>query len=147
MTIEDPHAVAARLEARTNRILLTSGTMFLIWQAAYFVVFGGFRAPLRSVDMVAASAMVAWAAALLMLVATGGGAFRSKEVRDILQDERARAHRATAYQNAFWAVMAVTFAAYIAANFTSLSAAAIAHMTLSVGVLVAVATAGYLNRP
>ena len=136
---------ATRLEARTERILLGSGFMFVIWQLAYFVVFPPPPA-LRSVDIVSSLGFLAWAAALLMLVATGGGAFRAREVREILQDELARARRAVAYQNAFWAVMLVSLAGYVAAHFTELPARLLAHVSLSVGVVVAVATVSYLNR-
>jgi hypothetical protein len=136
---------ATRLEARTERILRGSGIMFVIWQLAYFVVFPPAPA-LRSVDIVSSLGFLAWAAALLMLVATGGGAFRAPEVREILQDELARARRAVAYQHAFWAVMLVSLAGYVAAHFTQLPARLLAHVSLSIGVVVAVATVAYLNR-
>src|SRR5688572_18837769 len=121
---------ANRLEARTERILLGSGFMFVIWQLAYFVIFPPAPA-LRRVDIVSSLGFLAWAAALLLLVATGGGAFRAREVREILQDELARARRAVAYQNAFWAVMLVSLAGYVAAHFTQLPARLLAHVSLS----------------
>jgi hypothetical protein len=138
--------LATRLAARTNRILIASGAMFLIWQLAYFVVFTPPPGPPRSVDVVRALALVAWCGALLMLLATGGGAFRAREVREILDDELARAHRAQAYQNAFWALMALGLAAYVAAQFTVIDGRLLAHAIVSAGVLVAVATGAYLNR-
>ena len=136
---------ATRLEGRTDRILRGSGIMFVVWQLAYFVVFQ--PAPvIRRVDVVSSLAFVLWGAALLMLVATGGGAFRSREVREILQDELARARRAVAFHNAFWAVMLVSLAGYVVAHFTQLPARVLAHVSLSAGVVVAVATVAYLNR-
>jgi len=119
--------------------------MFVIWQAAYVTIFQP-SPVLRRVDLVSSLGFVAWGAALLMLVASGGGAFRSREVREILQDELARARRAIAYQNAFWAVMLVSLTGYAAAHFTQVSARLLAHASLSVGVVVAVATVAYLNR-
>ena len=144
--MESPHRQrATRLETRTERILRVSGIMFVTWQLAYFVVFP--PAPgLRSVDIVSSLGFLGWAAALLMLVATGGGAFRTREVREILQDELARARRAVAYQNAFWAVMLISLAGYVAAHFMQLPAWLLAHVSLSVGVVVAVATVAYLTR-
>jgi hypothetical protein len=120
--------------------------MFLIWQLAYFVVFTPPPGPPRSVDVVRTLALVAWCGALLMLLATGGGAFRAREVREILDDELARAHRAQAYQNAFWTLMALGLAAYVAAQFTVIDGRLLAHAIVSAGVLVAVATRVYLNR-
>jgi hypothetical protein len=109
---------AARLQHRTRRILLGSGIMFVIWQISYFTVFTGPPGAVRAVDAVGSVGFVAWGAALLMLVATGGGAFRSRQVREVLDDELARAERGVAYQNAFWAVMVVSLGGYLAGHFT-----------------------------
>ena len=143
---KNPHDLAARVSARTSRILLSSGLMFVMWQLGYFVVFTPAPVPPRNVDIVRTIALVAWCGALLMLVATGGGAFRGREVREILDDELARAQRAQAYQNAFWAVMLVGLAAYVTTQFTTVDARMLAHVIVSAGVLVAVATGAYLNR-
>ena len=144
--IYNSHDRAARLSARADRILLSSGSMFVVWQAAYFVVFPPPSGPPRNVDIVWTFALVVWCGALLLLLATGGGAFRSREVREILDDELARAQRAQAYQNAFWAVMLIALTAYVAAQFTTIDARLLAHAIMSAGVLVAVLTRAYLNR-
>lgn len=120
--------------------------MFLIWQISYFVIFTRPAGPVRAVDVVASAGFVAWGAALLMLVATGGGAFRSRQVREILDDELARAERGVAYQNAFWAVMVVSLAGYMAGHFTQVPGRILAHVSLSAGVIVAVTTIAWLNR-
>ena len=146
MHIDDSQTHATRIEHRTDRILTISGAMFLIWQASYFVIFNRRDEALRTVDVVASAGFIAWACALLMLLATGGGLFASREVRDVLDDELARSYRARAYRNAFWALMLIAFAAYIAAQLTGLSARTLAHVSLSAGVVVAVATLLYLRR-
>jgi hypothetical protein len=143
---ENPHDLVARIEARTNRILLGSGVMFLVWQISYFTLFSSRGTALRNVDIVTSVGFIAWCGALLMLLATGGGVFRGHQVREILDDERARAQRAQAYQNAFWAMMLVSLAAYLAAHVTAIQGVLLAHAILSAGVLVAVATLAYLNR-
>jgi len=135
-----------RIEGRTDRILLTSGAMFLVWQVAFFNVVHTPRGVLRTVDLVATVALLVWAGALLMLVATGGGAFRSSEVREILDDELARSQRGQAFQNAFWTLMLVAFAGYAATTFAEVPARLLAHVSLSAGVLAAVATMAYLRR-
>ena len=146
MPVTDPHDISERVEARTRRILIASGALFLVWQVGYFILFSRPAGTMRRVDMVAAAGFLAWSAALLMLVATGGSAFRSQAVREILQDERARAHRAAACEAAFWAVMLVSAIGYIAAQFAPVSSGALAQITLSAGVLTAVATLARLNR-
>jgi hypothetical protein len=143
---EDRQELVARLEGRTTRILVSSGIMFVIWQISYFTFFVPRDGALRRVDIVTTIGFVAWCGALLMLLATGGGAFRAREVREILDDELARSQRAQAYQNAFWVMMLVTLAAYLSAQFTLIDARLLAHVTLSAGVLVAVATVVYLRR-
>ena len=90
--------------------------------------------------------MVVWCGSLLMLLATGGGAFRSRDVREILDDELARDQRAQAYRNAFWAVMLIALIVYVAAQFTTIDARFLAHAMVSAGVVVAVVTRAYLNR-
>jgi hypothetical protein len=146
MQNEDLQQLSSRIERRTDRILMASGAMFLIWQIAYFIVFDRRGLPLRNVDIVGSIGFIAWAGALLMLLATGGGAFRRKAVREILDDELARSQRARAYQNAFWAVILVALSGYIAAHFTAITARSLAHMSLSAGVLVSVMTLAYLRR-
>lgn len=143
---DDLHHLVTRIEGRTDRILLASGAMFLVWQVGYFTVIHTPQSGLRTVDLVATAGLLAWAGALLMLVATGGGAFRSREVREILDDELARAQRGKAYQNAFWALMLVAFAGYVATTFSEVPARLLAHVSLSAGVLAAVATLAYLRR-
>ena len=137
---------ATRIEDRTTRILIGSGLMFGLWQLGFLMLFVPRDGALRRVDLVASTAFVLWSAALLMLLATGGGAFRVRAVREILDDELARSQRARAYQNAFWMMMLVTLAAYASAQFVHLDARLLAHATLSTGVLVAVATLAVLRR-
>jgi len=120
--------------------------MFVIWQISYFTVFDGPPGAVRPVDVIASVGFVVWGAALLMLIATGGGAFRNREVREILDDELARAERSVAYQNAFWAVMAVSLGGYMAGHFTQLPGRLLAHVSLSAGVVVAVITTAWLHR-
>jgi len=146
MTDADHDDHAARIERRTDHILKISGLMFLAWQASYFAVFNQADYQLRTVDVIARAAYVAWACALLMLVATGGGLFRSAAVRAILDDELARSHRADAYRNAFWSLIVIALAAYAATQLVEMSAHLLAHIMLSAGVLVAVATLAFLRR-
>ena len=146
MTNEERENAAARIEQRTTRILTTSGLMFLAWQAAYFVIFDRGDRPLRTVDLVTIAGYIAWACALLMLLATGGGMFTNKEVRAILDDELARSQSASAYRNGFWALIVVALAALIMAQVIDIPARVLAHVSLSAGVVVAVMTLAYVRR-
>ena len=120
--------------------------MFVLWQAVYIVIFTPPPGPPRWVDIVMTVALVSWCVALLTLLATGGGAFRRPEVREVLDDELARAQRALAYRNAFHAVMIVGLAAFVVSQFTAIDARHLAHVMVSTGVLVTIATQAFLNR-
>jgi len=143
---QELHALAFRIERRTDRILVASGAMFAVWQLAFFTVVHSPTRPVRTVDVVGTTGLLAWAGALLMLIATGGGAFRAKEVQEILNDELAKAQRSRAFQNAFWTLMFVAFGGYVITAFVDLPARLLAHVSLSAGVLSAVLTLVYLRR-
>jgi hypothetical protein len=144
--IENANEVADRIERRTQRILWASGTLFVAWQLAFFAVYGDGIPTGRRVDSVRAIAFIAWCAALLLLVAKGGGAFRGPEVRELLDDELAQARRAAAYRNGFWAMIIIALIGYAAAHLTAITAIALAHAAMSAGVAVAVATLAYSGR-
>jgi hypothetical protein len=138
--------LAEQIEKKTDRILKMSGLMFLTWQISFFTIFNQHPDHLRTVDIVARAGYLAWACALLMLIATGGGWYGNADVRAILDDELARAHRASAYRNAFWTVIAVSLVAYVSTHVIDIPAQVIAHIVLSAGVLVAVGTLVFLRR-
>ena len=143
---ENPDEAAERIGRKTQRILWASGIGFAGWQVAYFVLYAGMEPRHRTVDKVTAVAFLAWCAALLFLLATGGGAFAGRETREIIDDELARAQRASAYRNAFWAMMGIGFAGYVLAQFTAVTSLHLAHATMSAGILVAVLTLALLGR-
>jgi nitrate reductase NapE component len=143
---EDPSDRAERLERKTQRILWVSGLAFLAWQLAYLAFLPPAGTPLRNVDLVRSFGFLVWAAALLFMLGSGGGAFAGREAREILDDELARARRALAYRNAFWAMIAIGFVGYGLALLTRIPAIHLTHASLSGGVLVAVLTLAYLNR-
>jgi hypothetical protein len=123
-----------------------SGAAFVAWQLAWFALYAGADGPLRAVDKVISLAFVAWAAALLFLTATGGGAFAGQAVRERLDDELARARRTQAYRSGFWAMAAVALAGYAAAQLTPVAARDLAHVVVSAGVAAAVLTLAHLRR-
>jgi hypothetical protein len=143
---EDPNVAAERIERRSQRILWASGVAFVAWQLGFYALYGDGIPTGRNVDIVRAIAFVAWCAALLLLVARGGGLFRSAAVRELLDDELAGARRAAAYRNGFWAMIVIAFAGYALAHLTGIGALVLAHVIMSAGVIVAVATMAYSGR-
>ncbi|HEX9933543.1 MAG TPA: hypothetical protein VGB08_11935 [Allosphingosinicella sp.] len=143
---QDPDEKADRIARRTQRILWASGLAFLVWQIGYFALYRDPPPTTRNVDKVRTIAFLAWCAALLLLVASGGGAFAGRKVRALLDDELARARRGEAYRNGFWAMILIAFAGYVAAHVTAIGALTLAHVGLSAGVIVAVLTLAHSGR-
>ena len=83
---------AERLNRRRARMLPVLALFVLIQQAAYFS--SGDR--LRTVDLVRNSGWIVLVAVILAGLVTGGFWFRSREVRELMNDEVTRANRASA---------------------------------------------------
>lgn len=142
----ESEAAAERIQRRALRKMAAFGAIFLVWQILYFSVFPDPGESLRKVDIVRTLAFLVWALALLVLFATGGGAFGPRGVRRFLDDERARALRSIGYRNGFWAMIAICFAAYVATMLTPVRAVDLAHICLSAGVLAVLVTQVRLDR-
>ena len=78
---------AERLNRRRARMLPVLALFVLIQQAAYF----GSGDRLRTVDLVRNSAWIVLVAVILAGLLTGGFWFRSREVRELMNDEVTRA--------------------------------------------------------
>jgi len=104
--------------------------LFVSGQAAYF----GVSDPARAVGHVRIGAWVAWAVALLLLLATGGGLFRSASVRALLNDESTRANRSDAFAWGFWAAMACAIGLYILSQIEPVTVHQAIHLQVTAGV-------------
>jgi hypothetical protein len=135
MDRREMEAAAERIQRGALRKMALFGAAFLIWQILYFTIFPDPDQGVRTVDIVRTAALLVWSLALLLLFATGGGAFRGRQLRRFLDDERARALRATAYRNGFWTMVAICILAYVATMLTTIRAADLAHICLSAGIL------------
>ena len=143
MIRETDQEIAERLTRRRARLIPILAVLFVAGQATYF---GGPAAPLRTVDTVRISAWLVWALALLFLLATGGGYFRSKAVRALLNDETTREHRGRALAAGFWAAMLACVVMYVLSAYEPVSAREAIHLVLTVGVAMALIRFGQLER-
>lgn len=138
---------AERIQRAAIRKMTVFAIAFVIWQLSYFTIA---RPPagetVRNVDIVRTIGFLGWSAALLLLFAKGGGALAPKPVRAIIDDELARAQRAIAYRNGFWAMTLVNFLGYILAMTTQLRPIDLAHIGLSAGVLTVLVSQVLLAR-
>jgi hypothetical protein len=137
---------AERLSRRRTRILWFELVIFMIWQATFAVWGVADRAPARTVDQIKVSAWIVWAIALLVLLSTGGGVFRSAEMRRLLNDEVTTAHRHAGLRWGFWGAMAATLAVYGVSMFTPISVHDAVHAILTLGIGAALARYAWLER-
>jgi hypothetical protein len=116
----------------------------LIQQAAYFSSVDGFR----TVDMVRNSGWILLVAVILAGLLTGGFWFRSREVRELMNDEVTRANRDSAMTWGFTAAIAAGIVLFAIESFTpdGTSAREAIHIIVSAGLVTALLRFGFLER-
>ena len=134
---------AERVSRRRARMMPALAVIFMSGQAIYAV---GPDDPTRTVDQVKVAAWLLWAVALLVLLASGGGLFRSKEVRALINDENTRANRASAYAVGFWAAVATAIGIYALTAFDNVKAREAIHIILTAALAAALLVFGILER-
>jgi len=134
---------AERLNRRRARALPTLGIIFLAQQASFFSMPTDAARP---VDQIKVGAWLVLSVVLLAGLATGGGWFHSREVRDLLNDESTRAHRQVGYVYGFWAAMGTALGLYVVNMFEAVSGRDAAHIIVTVAVATALLNFGLLER-
>ena len=134
---------AERLSMRRARALPALGVIFLAQQASFLSMP---EHAVRPVDHLKVSAWLVLTIVLLAGLATGGGWFRSRAVRDLLNDESTRAHRQTGYVYGFWAAMGTALGIYIVNMFEPVSGRDAVHIIVTAAVATALLNFGMLER-
>jgi hypothetical protein len=134
---------AERLVRRRARMLLLLVILFLSWQGDYFLADGALG---RTVDHVKVSAWLVWAIALLAILATGGGYFRSRAVRALMDDDTTRHHRLTAFSFGFWASVGAAILVYALSMFATVSGREASHLIISAAVGASLLSFVWLER-
>jgi hypothetical protein len=133
---------ADRLSRRRARMMMPMALIFLIQQAAFF------SKPLdhRAVSFVRLSGWTMLALVILAGLATGGYWFRPRAVRELMDDEITRAHRADALSLAFVLAMLTGIGLFVLQVFVPLATQVVIHLILSVGFGTALIRFGVLER-
>jgi hypothetical protein len=142
MTTSD-FETAERLSRRRARMMPVMAVLFLSGQTIFAI---GPDDPIRTVDQVKVAAWLVWALALLLLLATGGAVFRRRKVRDLMDDEATRAHRARAYAVGFWLAICTAVGIYALTAFDRVMPREAIHIILTVSLAGALLTFGILER-
>lgn len=137
---------AERMQRRRTRIMTAQGLLFVIWQTSYLVGRPDPTEPLRRVEQVQLAAYVFWAAALLVLLSTGGGWFRDRAARELANDEVTRDHRRSAFVWGYWALLVSCLGLYVASLFAPIGLMDTVHGLLSLGVALPTLRFVYLER-
>lgn len=135
-------ALAEKLTLRRARVSIIFGIFFLSSMASSF----GVDVPNNPPQTLKLAAWVAWAAALLFLLAVGGGLFRGGAVRALMNDESTIDNRRQAMVAGFWATVLSSFALYAISLYEPISGREVIRLLLSAAVGAAIIRFGILER-
>jgi len=135
---------AERISKRRARMLPVLAVLFLSQQASFLS--GSAIEPARRVDGVKLSAWVVLSLVMLMALWGNGFWFRRKAVRDLLDDEATRAHRADAMSLGFLCAILAAIAMYVLSMVEPMHVREALHVVVSVGIAAAMLRFGFLER-
>ncbi len=135
-------ALAEKLTLRRARGAITLGILFLTTMATSLKADVGASRP----ETIQIASWVVWAAALLFLIAIGGGLLRGPIVRSLMNDDTTVEHRKAAMVTGFWAVVMSAFLLYGISLFEAVSGREAIRIMLSIAVGAAAIRFGTLER-
>jgi hypothetical protein len=146
MDSSDARAVEAaeRMCGRRSRMIWVQAVLFTGWQGSYFLSHAG--DPTRTVENVRIAAWAVWAAALLLLLLTGGGWIWGPAVRRLLNDELSVHNRHEGQRAGFWGAMAACLAVYLFSFYEPLGPRDVVHLVLTFAIGTAFFRYGWLER-
>src|SRR5690242_12338010 len=118
---------ADKLSRRRARLFPILAIM-LITQQLSFLTTAEHGLPLRSVDMLKISAWVVLVLVLLAALVTGGGWFRGREVRELMNDELTRENRRKALSIGFIVAIVTGVVCYVTATYEATDARYAIHV-------------------
>lgn len=133
---------AERLSKRRARMFPLLALIYVTQQASFFA------SPMadRAVDHVKIGAWVISSIVLLAALLSGGAWLRPRAVRDLLDDETSRAHRADALGVGFVVAMAVAILLYVVGTVSPVTAREAIHVIVSAGIAAALIRFGWLEK-
>jgi hypothetical protein len=131
MTAQPIAEEADRLSRSRVRMLNVLALMFIFQLIASF---SNEHEPLRAVDHFRIAAWLILSIVLLAALATGGFWFRSRQLRDLLDDETTRVHRGHAMTVGFLASMAACILIYFYSWAEPLDARHAIHIVMTAGI-------------
>lgn len=133
---------AERISRRRARMFPILGIYFIAGQAIFF----NHADASPRIAQFKISAWLVWALVLLVAFAFAGGHFRGKAIRNLVEDDVARANRAKGYEAGFWAAAVAAIALYVTNMFEPVSGRDAIHLILTALVGAAMIRFGTLER-
>ncbi len=130
------------LSDRRARMFPMLAVIFLAQQASYLNDTHGSR----PVDHFKVGAWILLSLVLLAALYTGGFWMRSRAIREMLNDENTRANRATALGDGFLAAILTAIACYFINQLDPLRGDEVAHLVVTIGIVIAMIRFGMLER-
>ncbi len=140
--MSDTMALAEKLTLRRARVSIISGVFFLMSMAGSL----GVDVPANGPETIRLAAWVVWAAALLLVLAAGGGLFRGKAIRALMNDDSTLVNRQRAMVAGFWATVLSAFALYAISLFEPVSGRDAIRLLLSAAVGASIIKFGLLEK-
>ena len=131
MTDTDLTERAERLGRKRARMLPVLAILFLAQQATFFSQGEGARA----VDLVHLSAWVVMTLVILLMLTTNGFWFHRRELRDLLDDEVTRDHRARALATGFVSAMLSAIILFVMRGALEFTSGEVIHLIVSAGMI------------
>jgi ABC-type multidrug transport system fused ATPase/permease subunit len=138
----DDIELAEKLTSRRARVSIFLGIMFL----TSMVTSLGVDVPESRPETIKLAAWVVWAAALLFLLSVGGGLFRGKSVRALMNDDSTVENRRQAMVAGFWAAVLSAFVLYALTFYEPISSREVIRLMLSAAVGAAIIKFGILEQ-
>ena len=143
MTDESTIRRAEELSRRRARMLPFLAIIYFTQQATFF---SGEAPGSRDVDHVKIGAWLVLSLVLLLALATNGFWFQKREVRELIDDESTKAHRAQAMTVGFMVAMLGAIVVYFVEQFEPVTSRVAIHIILSLGLGAALIRFGMLER-
>jgi|GWRWMinimDraft_12_1066020.scaffolds.fasta_scaffold10339_3 hypothetical protein len=138
----DDIALAEKLTKRRARGSIVLGIFFLATMATSL----GVDFPANRPQTLKLAAWIVWAAALVFLLAVGGGLFRGKSVRALMNDESTIENRRRGMVAGFWATVLSAFALYAITFYEPISGREVIRLLLSAAVGASIIRFGILEQ-
>lgn len=134
---------AETLGRRRARVLPFLAVLLIAQQGTFFSSHPGVDRP---VDHFKIAAWLVLSAVILLALWTGGSWLQPKRVRELLNDETTRVHRAQAFRTAFLASMLGCIFLYFLTIWTPVDAREAVHIIMTIGLSAALLSFGFLER-